>query len=197
MSSTEIFLRGMTGTSVMLARALALILPWAEFQSVVDIGTAEGAIPLQIARCHPHLHVCGYDLPTVEPFFRRHVGRNGFPQLPFRSGNFLTEPLPSANAMIMSRILHNWGLLTKRMLLEKAFAALSPGGALIICESLIDDARQGSLDAMLSSLHMLLETAEGHEATGADYTSWLTEAGFRDSYILDLGCAQSAIVGFK
>jgi precorrin-6B methylase 2 len=119
----RLFLRGMTGSSVMLARALAWILPWKEFQSVIDIGTAEGAIALQLARCHTHLHVCGYDLPSVEPFFRRHVERNGFPQLTFRSGSFLTEPLPSADAMIMSRVLHNWGLLTKRMLLEKAFAA--------------------------------------------------------------------------
>jgi precorrin-6B methylase 2 len=196
-SSTEIFLRGMTGSSVVLARALALILPWKEFQSVIDIGTAEGAIPLQLARCHPHLHVCGYDLPSVEPFFRHHVERNGFPQLAFRSGNFLTEPLPSADAMIMSRVLHNWGLLTKRMLLEKAFAALPRGGALIICESLIDDARQRSIDALLSSLHMLLETADGYEATGADYMTWLKEAGFRHPHIIELGCAQSAIVAIK
>jgi precorrin-6B methylase 2 len=196
-SSTEIFLRGMTGSSVVLARALALILPWREFRSVVDIGTAEGAIPLQLARRHPRLNVCGYDLPNVEPFFRRHVQRNGFPQLPFHPGNFLSEPLPGADALIMSRILHNWGLPTKRSLLEKAYAALAPGGALIICESLIDDARRSNLDAMLSSLHMLLETAEGYEATGEDYTGWLKDAGFREPQILELGCVQSAIVAFK
>jgi hypothetical protein len=191
------FLRGMTGTSLIFARAIAAAFCWEEFRSVVDIGTAEGCVPVQLARCHPHLSVAGYDLPCIEPFFRRYVTHNGFSELRFHAGSFLTEPLPSADAMIMSRILHNWGLPTKRMLLEKAFAALPARGALIVCETLIDDERQNNSDAMLSSLHMLIETADGYEATGADYMGWLNDAGFRDMQILELGCAQSAIVAFK
>jgi hypothetical protein len=62
---------------------------------------------------------------------------------------------------------------------------------------LIDDERQNNSDAMLSSLHMLIETADGYEATGADYMGWLKDAGFRDMQVLELCCAQSAIVAFK
>ena len=142
--STETFLRGMTGTSLLFARALAVSFPWEELLSVVDIGTAEGCVPVHLARCHPHLTVAGYDLPCVEPFFRRYVARQGLSDLLFHTGNFLTEPLPGADAMIMSRILYNWGLPTKRMLLEKAYAALPAGGSLIVCETLIDDARQNN-----------------------------------------------------
>jgi hypothetical protein len=38
----------------------------------------------------------------------------------------------------MRRVLHDWDLDEKKMLLAKAYAALPKGGALIIYESLID-----------------------------------------------------------
>jgi hypothetical protein len=44
---------------------------------------------------------------------------------------------------------------------------------------------------------MLIETADGYEATGADYVGWLKDVGFRHAHILDLACAQSAVVAFK
>jgi hypothetical protein len=42
----------------------------------------------------------------------------------FLSGNFLTDSLPTADVLIMGHILHDWDLSQKRMLLEKAYAAL-------------------------------------------------------------------------
>jgi hypothetical protein len=42
----------------------------------------------------------------------------------------------------MGRILHNWDLRTKIMLLRKAYEAVPAGGALIVYERLIDDDRR-------------------------------------------------------
>ena len=192
------FLRAMTGGSLMLARSLAATFPWKQYASIIDIGCAEGCVPVQIARAHPHIIGGGFDLPIVEPSFSRYVERNGFShRLQFHAGDFHTDALPSADVMVMGRILHNWSLPVKRMLLAKAHAALPEGGALIVCETLIDDARQTASEALFASLHMLIETADGYEATGADYTGWLEFAGFRDVRTIGLRCAQSAIVGFK
>ncbi len=41
----------------------------------------------------------------------------------------------------MGHILHDWDLSTKRMLIQKAFNALSDGGALVVYEAIIDDDR--------------------------------------------------------
>ncbi len=195
--NTDIFLRGMTGTSVILANGLADAIAWVNYRDVVDVGCAEGHVSMQLACHHPHLRIAGFDLPCVRPAFERYVAQNGSSNLQFHAGDFHRDALPHADALIMSRILHNWGLSTKRMLLEKAYAALSPNGALIVCETLIDAARTSHVEAMLSSLHMLIETADGYEATAADYIGWMTDAGFRETYVRDLGCAQSAIVGIK
>ena len=194
----EAFLRAMTGTSLLLARALALTLPWDDYRSIVDIGTAEGCIPVQIASTHLHLTAVGFDLPEVENSFRRYVARNAqsvSDRVQFRSGDFFRDPLPSADVIVMSRVLHNWSIPVKQMLLKKAYAALSERGALIVCEALLDDVRKGGrLEALLASLHMLVETADGGEATSVDYTGWLLDAGFRDVKIVHLGCVQSAII---
>lgn len=197
-SGLEAFLRAMTGSSLMFARALAVTFPWKQYGRVVDIGSAEGCVPVQIARAHPHMIGGGFDLPAVEPWFTRYVERNGLShRLLFHAGDFHRDPLPSADVMVMGRVLHNWSLPVKKMLLSKAHESLPQNGALIICETLIDDARQTVSDALFASLHMLIETADGFEATGAEYTDWLEATGFRDVHILKLGCAQSAIVGVK
>ena len=194
----DAFLRAMTGSSMLLARALAVTLPWGEYRSIVDIGTAEGCIPVQIAATHPHLTAVGFDLPEVEISFRRYVARNAqTDRVQFRSGDFFHDPLPSADVIVMSRVLHNWSIPVKQMLLRKAYSALPERGALIVCEALLDDARKGRLDALLANLHMLIETADGGEATSVDYTCWLRDAGFRNVKIVHLGCVQSAIIATK
>ncbi len=35
----------------------------------------------------------------------------------FLPGEFFADPLPDADVLIMGRVLHNWDLATKRMLL--------------------------------------------------------------------------------
>jgi hypothetical protein len=78
----------------------------------------------------------------------------------------------------MGRVLHNWDLPSKRMLLRKAHDALPSGGALIIYERMIDDERRENRAAMLSSLNMLIMTAGGFDFTTADCISWMRDAGF-------------------
>src|SRR5260370_15485078 len=45
----------------------------------------------------------------------------------------------------MGHIFHDWGLEEKRQLISKAHAALPKGGALIVCEAIIDDQRRQNL----------------------------------------------------
>src|SRR5262249_12710572 len=43
------FLSAMTGISMGIAKALALKFPWANYKSFVDVGGAQGCVPVQIA----------------------------------------------------------------------------------------------------------------------------------------------------
>lgn len=87
--------------------------------------------------------------------------------------------------------------MAKKLLLEKAYQALSPGGALIVYDPLIDDDRCVQAHALLSSLNMLIETAGGFEYTGAECRSWMRQVGFCEIRIEPLGDIHTAVIGIK
>ena len=115
----------------------------------------------------------------------------------FLRGDFFADPLPVADVLIMGRVLHNWDLATKRMLLHKAHAALPAGGALIVYERLIDDERRAGSAGLLTSLNMLVMTAGGFDFTAADCIGWMRDAGFREMRTEPLVAHQSMIVAIK
>jgi hypothetical protein len=122
------FLRGMTGISLPAARALAAKFPWGTYETVFDVGCAEGIVPVIISQTHPHIAGGGFDLPAVGPHFTRFVLEHGVAdRLKFIPGNFFQDALPPGDVLIMGHILHDWDLPTKKMLLKKAFDALPKG----------------------------------------------------------------------
>jgi hypothetical protein len=192
------FLAAMSGVSLAAAQAIAAKFPWQDHQSFVDIGTAQGMVPVTIVRAHNHLSGAGYDLPEVKPVFEEFVAQQGMQErVKFHSGNFFTDPLPKADVLIMGHILHDWDLSQKRMLLEKAHAALPKGGALIVYESIIDDERRQNAFGLLMSLNMLIETTGGFDFTGAECQAWMHEAGFSQTRVEPLTGPDSMIVAIK
>ncbi|MGC2222967.1 MAG: methyltransferase [Methylocella sp.] len=192
------FLAAMSGVSLAAAQAIAAKFPWQDHRSFVDIGTAQGMVPVTIVRAHNHLSGAGYDLPEVKPVFEEFVAQQGMQErVKFHSGNFFTDPLPKADVLIMGHILHDWDLAGKRMLLEKAHAALPKGGALIVYESIIDDERRQNAFGLLMSLNMLIETTGGFDFTGAECQAWMREAGFSQTRVEPLTGPDSMVVAIK
>ena len=197
-SAQDIFLRGMTAGSLLAARALARVFPWNEYQTVIDIGTAQGCVPVEIARVHRHLRGGGFDLPAVGQAFARYVQRHCLAdRLKFYPGNFFNDPFPKADVLIMGRVLHNWQGSVRTMLLDKAYQSVLSGGALIVYDPLIDDERRRQPHGLLSSLNMLIETEGGAEYTAAECKEWMSHAGFTDIRIEPLGDVHAALIGFK
>jgi len=197
-SVLETFTEGMTAGARLVAPAIAAKFPWDRCRTVIDIGTAQGALPVEIARVHEHVTGGGFDLAPVRPHFESYVKKQGLSgRLRFHAGDFLRDPLPSADVMIMGRVLHNWDVITKTMLLNKAYNALPPAGALIVYERMIDDARQVSAPGLLSSLNMLIMTEGGFDYTVADLTVWMQHAGFYDLRVERLTSELSMVVGTK
>jgi precorrin-6B methylase 2 len=194
----ESFLKGMTGISAGAARGIASKFPWKKYKTFVDVGAAQGAVPVRVAQAHPHLRGIGADLPVVQPIFERYIKANGVSdRVQFQSVDFFKEPLPKADVLIMGHILHDWNLEQKKALIKKAYDALPKGGAYIVYEALIDDDRRVNALGLLMSLNMLVETPGGFDYTGADCQGWLREAGFSKTYVEHLVGPDSMVVGIK
>ena len=192
------FARAMSAISADTARVIAAKFPWQEHRSVIDIGCAEGAVPVQIALAHEHITGGGFDLPALGSIFDAYVAGFGLNErLRFTAGDFFADPLPQTDVLVMGHILHDWDLDEKRLLVRKAYDALPESGALIVYDAIIDDERRSNAFGLLMSLNMLIETPGGFDYTGADCRAWMQEAGFRDSYVEHLVGPDSMVVGIK
>ena len=113
------------------------------------------------------------------------------------SGDFFADPLPQADVITMGLILHDWNLDRKMDLIRAAYDALPEGGAFIIIENLIDDARRENAFGLMMSLNMLIEFGDAFDFTGSDFAGWCREAGFKDVEILPLTGPGSAGIAYK
>ena len=192
------FLAAMTGISRGANMVIAKKVPWSRYRNFADVGTAQGDLAVQIALANPHLNGFGFDLAEVGPIFEEYVEQNGLSsRLRFHSGNFFEDSLPQVDVVTMGHILHDWNLDEKKMLLRKAHAALTPGGAVVVYESIIDDDRSQNAFGLMMSLNMLIETPGGFDYTGQDCIAWMKEVGFREARVEHLLGPDSMVIGIK
>ena len=91
----------------------------------------------------------------------------------------------------------HWDEAQKQILVNKAYAAVRPGGLFMAIENVIDDARRKNTVGMLVSLNMLIETPGGFDYTGAQFAGWCKEAGFQRTEIVPLTGSTSAAIAYK
>jgi predicted O-methyltransferase YrrM len=194
----EQFMQAMAGISMGNFQALAEKFDFSTYETVCDVGGATGRLSMALATRHPHLHCTSFDLPVVAPIAEKAIAAAGLNErVVVASGDFLTDPLPRADVVTMGLILHDWNLERKMHLIRSAYDALPDGGAFIIIENLIDDARRENAFGLMMSLNMLIEFGDAFDFTGGDFAGWCREAGFRDVQILPLTGPASAGIAYK
>ena len=118
------FLRAMSAASMGAVRASPRSSRGASTARSSTSVRPKGAYPSN-SPAPPHLTGGGFDLPPVAPIFKEYVSSFGLAdRLRFYPGDFFVDPLPTADVLIMGRILHDWSLEEKLTLLGKAHTAL-------------------------------------------------------------------------
>jgi len=102
----------------------------------LDVGGGDGTVAETLLRAEPRLTCDVFNLPSVAPLVEERARAAGLAnRLGFAGGDFLDGPLPGGyDVLSFVRVLHDWPADVARMLLEKAWRALPPGGRLAICE---------------------------------------------------------------
>lgn len=176
----DTFWDGMYSLSSFTAHRLGQVLDLTDSRALLDVGGGGGAYDIELCRQYPQLRATVYDKQFVCELTQRRIDDAGLAdRITTVVGDFLTEEeLPAGHdTILLSMILHDWAEADCQKILAKCFAALPPGGRLLISELLVNDTKDGPADAALMSLAMLVETW-GRNYTAAEYTSWLDSAGF-------------------
>ena len=194
----EQFMDAMSGISAGNFQALAEQFDFSRYQTLCDVGGSSGQLSMLVARRHPHLLATSVDLPGVTSIAERKIAAAGLAdRVSARALDFFAEPLPKADVITMGMILHDWSLEKKLHLIRAAYEALPPGGAFIVVENLIDNARRENAFGLMMSLNMLIEFGEAFDFTAADFFGWCRQAGFRTMEVIPLGGPASAGVAYK
>lgn len=192
------FLNAMNGIQMGNFMVLANQFDFSSYSTHCDIGGAGGHLAAQIALSNPHMACTSFDLPKVCEVAGENIaamGLNG--KVKIHPGDFFKDDFPRADVITMGMILHDWGTKDKKMLIKKAYDALSDNGKYVVIENVIDDERKKNAFGLMMSLNMLIETDEGYDFSASDFNEWASEVGFKDIIVMPLTGPTSAIIASK
>jgi hypothetical protein len=167
---------------------------WSEHRSVLDVGGCRGGLVGQIVKAQPHLAGHVLDLPPMEPFFDERMAEMGLTgRVTFHPGSFFERELPAADAVVIGHVLHDWDARQRRELVGKAWAAVNPGGALLVYDRMLDD-EPDHIDNLVISLDMLLVTDGGSEYPVSELRATAAELGCHDVTVAPLADDDTLVV---
>jgi precorrin-6B methylase 2 len=194
----EQFMDAMAGISAGNFKMFSRKFDFSKYRTLCDVGGATGQLSCMVAQAHPHMRCTSFDLPNVAPIATRKIKAWGLAdRVSAVGGDFFADALPKADVITMGMILHDWNLAKKKILIRKAYDALPEGGAFVVIEALIDDERRKNAFGLLMSLNMLIEFGDAFDYSGADFTGWCRDIGFRKFEIIPLAGPSSAAVAYK
>lgn len=123
---------------------LATIEQYVDFSKIgrlLDVAGGDGTMALELWRRHNHISITIFNVPAAAELARARIAAAGAQErIEAVAGDFRTvDGFPGTHdAVMFSRVLADWPPELCRSLLQKAHAALEPGGRLIICEPLSD-----------------------------------------------------------
>lgn len=172
------FLMGMNGYGLISSPHVVGAFNLSGYHRLVDLGGATGHLAIAACRRYPHLQATVFDLPDAVPLARTTIDGSGVAdRIQLVPGDFFQDELPEGDLYALGRILHDWNEKKIIRLLEKIYARLPEGGALLIAEKLLSEERDGPRWALMQSLNMLTCT-EGKERTLSEYEDLLKSVGF-------------------
>jgi len=178
----EAYIRGLFEISRPEHDANAALVPVENPRRLVDVAGGHGAFSMAMCRRHPGLEATVIDLPPSVAVGRRIVSEEGYSdRVSFREGDVfgtgLGEELDVVSAF---NLVHHLPEERDEELCRMAYAALRPGGFLVIGDSARPE--PGEPVSEHGAISSLLFYAWSHSRNfkPSEIRGWMTDAGFAD-----------------
>jgi len=173
------FTAAMDSRGVYLGPAMAKKLDCREHRHLLDIAGGSGIYACAILARHPHLRATVLERPPVDRVTRQSLSARGFTdRISVYVGDMFKDAFPAnCDIHLFSNVLHDWDIPRVQELLDKSFAALPPGGLLVVHDAHINATKTGPL-AVAAYSALLMTITEGKCYSEKEMKDLLTQTGF-------------------
>jgi hypothetical protein len=185
----QVFSQSMTSMGTAIAQAVAVSYDFSGFNTIVDVGGAQGSLISTIMRANPHLNGILFDLPEIIANIQ--VEQKIQPI----AGNFFESVPTGGDAYLMRWIIHDWSDEKSSIILQNCYQAMPDDGKLLLVESILPPGNEPS-PAKFIDVIMLLMTG-GRERTEEEYRSLLRSNGFELTRVIPTPSLLSIIEAVK
>jgi predicted O-methyltransferase YrrM len=192
------FTAAMDCRGVYLAQAVAKALDLSGRRRVLDIAGGSGIYACSLVTHHPQVAATVFEKPPVDAIAARAIANRGCSErVTVVAGDMLVGALPvDSDVHLYSNVLHDWDEPVVRKLLDASFAALPPGGLIVIHDAFLNAAKNGPLHVAEYSV-LLMHSSEGRCYSTREMEQYLTEAGFRRPAYRDTAAARGIMTATK
>ncbi|WP_305044783.1 methyltransferase [Geoalkalibacter sp.] len=196
----HIFINGMDDVTRELAPQVVAQLDLADVDVLMDLGGGPGTYVAAFLARFPHLReVRLFDLPeTLEVAREKLAARGLLERVNLIPGDFLRNELGEGlDAVWVSQVLHSQSKEGCRLVLEKVWRALNPGGRVLVHEFFLGEDRAAPLRPAIFSVHMLVMTEGGRAYSHAEIARLLEQIGFEAVETLAVSEDTGLVMGRK
>jgi hypothetical protein len=149
-------------------KKLSDMIDFNKHKSVMDVGGGYGAVLENIKAKNPYVECILFDLPKV-------IENVTVLNIKKLSGSFFEKIPYQSEAIILSRVLHDWNDERANIILKNCFETLPNNGTLYVIENCSDKIK---IDLSLLSLNMTA-MCKSYERTSIQYISLCKNSGFQ------------------
>ena len=179
----EFFAQSMMGLTVADAPVVARQYPFHEVRRLCDVGGGRGALLSELLVRHAKLEAVLCDAPGVLASAQVLLTRRGVAdRVQLVPGSFFESVPGGCDAYLLKNVLHDWDDARCARILLNVRRAMSPGGRLLLVESLLERTEWNNV-AALGDLQMMVVCDEGRERGRGEFARLMTAAGFRPARV--------------
>jgi 3-hydroxy-5-methyl-1-naphthoate 3-O-methyltransferase len=174
---TEAGYTGSQGT----ARVLARRFDFSPFRHLLDIGGGSAVYSIEACRRYPRLKATVLDFPAVSVVAREFIRKAGLTdRIEAIGGDFTADPFPPGHDVaLLCGNIHAYDSATARRVVKKTYDVLPHGGAMIICDYMLNDEKTGPPVAAFLLLSQIFEAGSGRVHSGTEFREYMEAAEFR------------------
>ncbi len=156
-------------------RTLARMIDFSEDRQLLDVAGGTGGFAIRLCEANPELNVTILDFPNVVSLGEEKASEAGLSdRIQFMGGNALEAQWPApVDAVLMSYLCSGVPGESIPELLKKAYAALKPGGKVLVHDFMVENDRSGPELAALWQLQHMAFTPDAVSLTPVCWQSIL------------------------